>query len=1009
MATVRVPAPGVLELDSKIRVFDRSSAMDDDRRKQSCIVVAFLWLVSMVFTNVAWADESNTKVKFNLLSDEFPKAILEFYRQSKIEVLFRPEEGLNHIHTQPVVGEYTPREALDIMLRGTGLRYAFGTEYAVAILQAPPSEEPLPAPQKVEHRLAAAGSFVRNDLEMVTVTGSLIRGAVDVRAPIVEVTQKDLSYAPFPTVQDSLYQLPIMSLNAPRADMDIYNNFNWGSAINLRGVGIGATLVLVNGHRQPLSGLNSDFVDVSNIPAAAVDRIEILPQGASATYGSDAVAGVVNVVLRGHFDGAQTSVHYGGAPGGRDNITISQLLGTHWDSGNAMLVYEYQDSSALPTSARGYAASANNASYGGRDYLSFYTDPGNVLDPNTYLPVYGGSAASSATSPQLSSTINYENKFAQYDLFPQATQHSVYGTGRQEIGPAELLAEGRFTQRSTYESSTYDETTVTLGPSNPFNPFAGSYTSVDYSFSKVFGPITYADETRNYVGTLGARVSLPGDWQATLSETYGKERLYSGQYNEPNLYELNVAAVSSNAATAFNPFGVMNSAVLNSMRAEIFNYATSGIESISFIADGPLFRLPAGSAKMAAGYERREESLVQSGWVTGPASSGQGSFYNSFSRHVNSAFTEFSVPLLGDPENMRAIPRLELTMAARYDDYSDFGHTVNPEFGIHWVPLDSLKLRASWGRSFRAPKLDDLYDTSNNASGLVVLPDPKSSTGQSLVLAMQGNNSDLRPETAKSWTAGFDVVPESDPELAVSLTYYSIDYTGQIAVPDTADPLDILLQESEWAAVITRNLTAAQIAAVCHRSDYQGSVVSCLASTPAAIVNYRPANLASTQTRGLDLNIHQKFTTAVGFFNVDFMGNYAFHFDQRVTSTSPTVDILNTFQNPLKFRFRAVTAWDRHLPEDSGLGAGLAVNFTNAYKDPGSTLSPDIGSLTTVDLQLRYHAAGNLRWLGAMDFALNATNVFNQSPPFADYLLGFDRANAQPLGRVLSLNVSKKW
>ena len=978
-------------------------------KAESSRITAFLWLISLVFTHVSWADESNTKVKFNLPSDEFPKAILEFHRQSKIEVLFSQEKSLNDIHTRPVVGEYTPREALGILLQGTGLSYDFATDHAVAILQPPPSEGPSPAPQKIEHRLAVARPFIRDDLEMVTVTGSLIRGAVDVRAPIVDVTQKDLSTAPFPTVQDSLYQLPIISLDAPRADMDIYNNFNWGSAINLRGMGIGATLVLVNGHRQPLSGLNSDFVDVSNIPAAAVDRMEILPQGASAIYGSDAIAGVVNVVLRDHFDGVQTSVHYGGAPGGRDNITSSLLLGTHWESGNAMLVYEYQDSSALPISARGYAASANNTSYGGRNYLSFYTDPGNVLDPNTYLPIYGGSAASSATSPHLSSTINYENKFAQYDLFPQATQHSVYGTGRAEIGPAELFVEGRFTQRSTYAPSTYDETTVILGPDNPFNPFAGSYTSVDYSFSKVFGPITYSDETRNYVGTLGARFGFPGDWQATLSETYGRERLYSCQYNEANLYALDVAAESSNAATAFNPFGLTNSTVLNSMRAEIFNDATSGIESISFIADGPLFELPAGSAKMAAGYERREESLLQSGWVTGPTSSGQRSFYNSFSRHVNSAFTELSVPLQGDSENVRAVPRLELTMAARYDDYSDFGHTVNPEFGIHWMPLDSLKLRASWGRSFRAPKLDDLYDTSNNASGLVVLTDPKSSTGQSLVLAMQGNNPDLNAETAESWTAGLDVVPEFDPELTLSLTYYSIDYTGQIAVPDTADPLDILTQESEWAAVITRNPTAAQIAAVCTRRDYQGSVASCLASTPAAMVNYRPANLASTQTRGLDFNIHQKFTTDVGLFNVGFIGNYAFQFDQRVTTTSPTIDILNTFQNPLKFRFRAVAAWDEHLPEASGLGASLALNFTNAYKDPNSPLSPDIGSLTTLDLQLHYHAAENLRWLGAMDFALNATNVFNQSPPFADTLLGFDRANAQPLGRVLTLSVSKKW
>ena len=971
-----------------------------------------LWLASLVGTTSVWAVEPpHNKVHFNLPADEFPKAILNFYRQSSVEVLFLSKDELSAIHTHPVVGEYEPGQALDIMLQGTGLIYNFATDHSVSIKDTRTTEEQAPPPpKKPEHHLAAAPPLVRNDSEMmVTVTGSLIRGAVDVRSPIVDVTQKDLSYAPFPTVQDALYQLPIVSLDAPREDLGIYSNYNWGSAINLRGLGVGATLVLVNGHRQPLSGLNSDFVDVSNIPVAAVDRIEILPQGASATYGSDAIAGVVNIILRDHFDGAKTSVHYGGTPGGRDSTEVSQLLGTHWDSGNVMFVYEYLDASELPISARGYAASANKAPYGGGDYRSFYTAPGNIVDPNTLVPIYGGTTGTSSTSPQLSSSINYENDLAKYGLFPQETQHSVYGTGREEIGPVELFAEGRFTQRSTYQTKAYQDTTVSLGPNNPYNPFPGSTTLVDYSFSGAFGPVTFANETRNYVSTLGARFKLWDDWQATLSETYGKERLYVNQYNQFNSYELDTAADSSSASTAFNPFGVTNPSALDLIRGAYLIHANSGIEATSLVADGPVFNLPAGSVKLAAGLERREESLDQSQWYTGPASPGQEPITNRFSRHVGSAFTELSVPLLGDPSNNHVAPRLELTLAGRYDDYTDFGHTTNPEFGVRWTPVDSLKLRASWGRSFRAPKLDDLYDTSGNASGLLLLPDPKSPTGQSLVLAMQGNNPNLKPETAKSWTTGFDVVPDFDPELALSVTYYSIDYTGQIAIPDTADPFDILTQESEWSGVITRNPTAAQIAAVCNRPDYLGSVAACLASNPAAIVDDRLANLASTQTNGLDLSIRQKLSTDVGLFDLNFAGNYVFHFDQKVSDTSPSVDILNTFQNPLKFRFRAVAAWDRHLPEESGLGTSLSVNFTNGYTDSGSTSSPKIGSLTTFDVQLRYHTAENSGWLGGMDFAINAVNVFNQSVPFADTNIGYDSANFQPLGRVLSFTLSKKW
>jgi iron complex outermembrane receptor protein len=182
-----------------------------------------------------------------------------------------------------------------------------------------------------------------------------------------------------------------------------------------------------------------------------------------------------------------------------------------------------------------------------------------------------------------------------------------------------------------------------------------------------------------------------------------------------------------------------------------------------------------------------------------------------------------------------------------------------------------------------------------------------------------------------------------------------------------------------------------------------------LSSTPAAIVDDRVANLAATQTDGLDLSIRQKLSTGVGYFDFGLIGNYVFHFDQAVSNTSPSVDILNTYTNPLKFRFRTTAAWDRHLREESGFGATMALNFTNAYKNPGNTVMPDVNSFTTLDLQLRYHTAEDSGWLGGMDFALNAVNVFNQSPPFIDALYGYDRLNAQPLGRVLGLSVSKKW
>jgi iron complex outermembrane receptor protein len=982
----------------------------------SCLL-RLLLLASLCGAANTWA-APDSKVRFNLPSDEFPKAILEFYHQSKIEVLFLANDTLSQIKTQPVQGELEPREALERMLKGTGLTFRFVTEHSVTIKQPevasapPPPPPPRPPPPSVHH-MASAGPMVgHNELEEVTVTGSLIHGAVDVMSPLVYETKEDLSQAPFATVQDALYQLPLVSLNAPREDLSVNNNYNWGSGINLRGLGVGATLVLVNGHRQPLSGLNGDFVDVSNIPTAAIERIEILPDGASALYGSDAIAGVVNVILRDDFQGAETQVRYGGTPGGRDETVVSQLLGTHWDSGKAMLVYEYSDGTSLAASARGYVADADKRPYGGSDYRSFYSDPGNILSPVTLQPTSGipsGAAGVPLSPSALSSTINLQNIFAQYQLFSQRTQHSVYGTGSQQLSDnVELFAEGRFTQRTTHVQHFPEDDTLVVPGNNPFNPFQGSTTLVAYSFGQSLGPISFGGETRNYMGTVGARFKFGGDWQATLSESYGRETLFDNEYNLFDQTALTAALADTTAATAFNAFGgATNPATLAAIRNEDMLHAVSGIETTSFVADGPLFDLPAGTIKLAVGLERREESLDHT--VANPADPPNGTMNARYSRHVGSAFTELSIPLVGSSENPRVAPRLELTVAGRYEDYSDFGHTSNPEFRLRWVPIDSLKLRASWGRSFRAPKLDDLYDSSENASFLSSFADPRSPTGRSTILGLEGDNPGLKAESAKTWTAGFDVVPVVDPGLTFSLTYYSIDYTGQIAQPDAADPLDILVQENQWSPVITRDPTQLQIDAICNRPDFQGSRASCLASSPAAIVDFRLANLASTRVSGLDLNVHQQTNTGVGHFDFGLEGSYVFHFDQAVTDASPSVDILNSFGNPLKLRLRATTGWSQRLAGEAGLGANLAVNFTNAYENPGSTLLPRIDSLTTVDLQLRYHTADDAGLLGGMEFALNAVNIFNQSPPFADSIYGYDTANFQALGRVLSMSVRKKW
>lgn len=695
----------------------------------------------------------------------------------------------------------------------------------------------------------------------------------------------------------------------------------------------------------------------------------------------------------------------------------SQLLGTRWNGGHAVLAYEYSDTTALNAADRPYAANADKTPYGGGNYDSYYSNPGNFIDPTTLQPTYGipaGQNGRALSQAWLSSSINLQNQFAHYQIFPEVRAHELYTSVAEDINErTQLFFNGRFAQRDALRSAFPNTQLLVVPSSNPFylNPFAGAPDAlVAYSFSSDFGPTMFSARSKVYTGTAGAKLQFGKTWQATLSESYGRQSLISNEYDVADSVALAASLADADPATAFDAFGSgsnTNPETLQTIKTGYPIHSTSSIEATRLVADGSLLALPAGEAKIALGFERREEMLSHD--VTNLLNPLNPVAFQSYDRHVTSLFSQLAVPLVGDPTDPRAVPRLELVAAGRYEHYSDFGGTFNPSVRVRWIPTESLKLRASWGRSFRAPKLDDLYDTVNNVAGSIVLSDPKSPAGRSLVLVEQGSNPALKQETAKTWTAGIDLAPIFLPNSTVSFTYYSIDYENRIAQPAADNPFAILVNESEWAAVINRNPSRAQIAAVCDSGDYQGSVSACLASAPAALIDGRLANLAATRTTGIDLQAFDAVSGTWGRMDVGFTGNYVFKFDQAVTPTSPAVDIVNTITNPLALRLRGTIEWNREGPGMPGPGFSVAVNYTSGYKNPGSVLVPNVSPWTTLDARFVYRTQPGGGWLSGMELSLNAVNVFNHDPPFVDDLDGYDVYNVQALGRVVSASISKRW
>ncbi|MET0658253.1 MAG: TonB-dependent receptor plug domain-containing protein, partial [Steroidobacteraceae bacterium] len=564
-------------------------------------------------SNLTWA--AGPTVEFHIPAGNASQTLREFYLQSQVRVLYLADT-VKGIETQSISGTFEASDALAHMLERTGLSYEFDGENSVvikpatAVAAAPqaastpsaPGEGPsLPLPP-------ATGTSKQVKVEEVLVTGSQIHGVFDITSPLIPLERREMKRTNYATVQDTVQTLPLASSASRGEVIGGLGNFNRGASINLRGLGDGATLVLVNGRRQPVAGMRGDFVDVSHIPWSMVDRIEVLPDGGSALYGSDAVAGVVNVILRQNVEGTETQLRYGTAPGGATELLVAQLAGHRWDTGRWLVGYQYYERAALDAADRDYAANADKRPLGGRDFRSLSANPGNVLAPQTLQPLFaiprGQDGTSLTSNDLLPGVINYNNQFADTQLLPDKHTHNVYLKASRDLTEQlELFAEGRFSQRDMRVRPDDGGSLLYVPATNPFfvDPFGGApFVVVAYDFTDDLGSLRERGRTRSYLGTLGVNVDLSHEWHTSLSTSYGSEKLRWTIYGNNNPVSLDAALADPDPATAFNPFGDgshTNPETIDAIHMVVRAEAQSEIASVQLAADGSLMDLPGGTAK----------------------------------------------------------------------------------------------------------------------------------------------------------------------------------------------------------------------------------------------------------------------------------------------------------------------------------------------------------------------------------------------------------------------------
>lgn len=832
------------------------------------------------------------------------------------------------------------------------------------------------------------------ELEEIIVTGSSIRGVPPTGSNLVSVSSEDIKAIGAATTPDLLASVPLLnSFNtAPKASLDGFGSF----APGLRSLPTSATLVLMNGHRLVGAAANETNPDYPQIPSLAIERVEIVADGASAIYGSDAIAGVVNFVTRKRYSGAEASVRYGIADDYYSTYA-SGLIGHEWGSGSILAAYQYTQNDNITGGDRDYRMQDFRA-FGGVDTRSI-----NCPSPNVVLPQTGAlTYAAPALAPN---TTNFCDYGAVADLFPSSRLHSVFVTGQQELGDrVTLWGEVLYSDRSDEIRVAAPSQTVVIANTNPFfvAPPGTNATQEIVLFrpDHLYGADHLENTDRTKVGnsSFGVDVQLPRDLKLSV---YGTLDWATNDAFIPriNPIALAIAAAGTSPATALDPFGQgTDPAVVDA----ITNFATDvSIRQRTSLGavkiDGPLFDLPGGALKVAAGAEYRRETFEQRGVV------GATPVPESLARNIRSVFAELFVPIVGAGNQAPLLHRLSLSLSGRYDDYSDFGSTTNPKVGVNWDPVSSVTVRGTYGRSFRAPGVRQVGATVGSVfydatTAGVVARDPTRGASQVNTIQLIGGNRDLQPEEARTYSFGFDWLPTFLPDFGASVTFYDIEFTQAIGTPPTA----LIFTDPTFAANVYRNPSAGQLASLLALA----TPVNLPTPLPPIgnVLDQRLGNFGVRNTNGIDFDVSYRRSMSFGALFAGLAGNHILEFD---TQLSPSAAVANSLHLGVPRSTLRATAG----VQIGAVGIASFVNYrdgiTNTFNTPTGISEFKADPYTTVDLRVSW-TLPNAGLATGMELALQVNDLFDEEPPFFPATDGIGGAY-NPIGRFIALNLRKTF
>jgi iron complex outermembrane receptor protein len=865
------------------------------------------------------------------------------------------------------------------------------------------------------------------ELTEIIVTGTSIRGVAPVGSEVITFSAHDIVTTSASTTTDILRKMPALSgLNAsPPIRADPLDSINLPSIHGLPGNGL--VLVLFDGYRAVGSGIIANSPDPSSLPASVLERVEVVPDGSSALYGSDAVTGVINLVLRRNFEGLDINGRYGSAnPYNRSDASVT--WGHVWDGGHFMAAYQYSDNSKLSGSARSrfYGINQTNRTQAdgtpGTDWRDTGCDPGTIyVGPNKVsYPLPLG-------APGAPTKCDYTGDNS---LIPQETRNNVVVAAHQDINDRLELWGESFWALHTAQKDTMqgDAVNFTIPNTNPYFRLPTEFTAAGGYTGPAITSVGFDFSPRNLIGrplhddlsyrTLSARGGLTwkmaNAWQGKFVLNWGKEDdSFTGE--KTNFANYTAALNGTTLATAFNPFGPQTSQVITSLQDHLRDdYLTTNRFSEGLVAfDGPLFHMPGGEAKLAVGGAYRQEKYA--GLATSGTATLRSTVNNaSNERTVSSEYVELYLPLVGADNEVPGIHRLELSLAGRHDDYNDFGTTTNPKYGLTWSPVNGLTFRGNYSTSFHAPNLaDDTVPSidSHAQAFCCIFPPPTSPPGSPglFTILLNGGSQGLRPETAKNYSFGFDVAPPALAGFKFGAGYFSTKFKDQIGFL----PPQYLYSGGAASKFYTVNPTLAQVQAFIAGYPLQISSING-GALPGLLLDIRRSNIGAVNFAGIDFNISYSMRVRGGDLSLGLNGTRLTKYEtQAVEGAGPFVSELGTGQglavHPVKWQSRANIGWSDEL-----LDFAAYLNYTGEYQFYANNALHPVRAYTPVDVHLGvtpYRGQEKSGWK-SLQITLDIDNLFNEDPPYVNEGVpgdnagnGYDKRAANPIGRLVTLGL----